>query len=90
MMKRKPKTYEAEHNGRKVRVTVPENTDAETNPVDLLRRASKVVDARKISVLFVKNECPFVDEACEKIEHGGTLDATCLSSLIHYIADMME
>ena len=33
---------------------------------------------------------PFVDKACETIEHGGALDATALASLVRYIADMME
>jgi hypothetical protein len=90
MTKRKAKTYEAEFNGRKTRVTVPENTDTESDPVDLLRRAANAVSEQNRSVLFVENECPFVDAACEKIERGGTLDATSLSSLIYYIADMME
>ena len=60
------------------------------DPVKMLREAANTVSERNISVLFVENECPFVDAACEKIERGGTLDATSLSSLIYYIADMME
>ena len=55
-----------------------------------LRGISAEIEAGGEEVLFVKNECPFVDKACEAIEHGGTLDATSLASLIHYIADMME
>ena len=75
---------------RKANVTVPENHDAEPTPVDLLRQAANAVSEQNISVLFVENECPFVDAACEAIERGGTLDATSLSSFIYYIADMME
>ncbi len=37
MTKRKAKTYEAEHNGRKVRVTVPPNTEAEDALADALK-----------------------------------------------------
>jgi hypothetical protein len=61
-----------------------------TNTVAELRSFSKAIEADGGDVLFVENECPFVDKACEAIEHGGTLDATSLASLIHYIADMME
>ena len=60
------------------------------NIVVELRSISKAIEADGEEVLFVKNECPFVDKACEAIEHGGTLDALSLASLIHYIADMME
>ena len=55
-----------------------------------LRSVSKAIEADGREVLFVKNECPFVDKACEAIEHGGTIDAASLASLLHYIADMME
>ncbi len=55
-----------------------------------LRSISKAIDADGGEVLFVENDCPFVDQTCEAIEHGGTVDATALASLIHYIADMME
>ena len=37
MTKRKAKTYEAEHEGRKVRVTVPPNTEAEDALADAMR-----------------------------------------------------
>ena len=60
------------------------------NIVVKLRSISKAIEADGGEVLFVENDCPFVDKACEAIEHGGTLDATSLASLIHYIADMME
>jgi hypothetical protein len=60
------------------------------NIVVELRSISKAIEADGHEVLFVKNECPFVDKACEAIEHGGTLDATSLASLLYYIADMME
>ena len=60
------------------------------NIVAELRGISKAIEADGREVLFVENDCPFVDKACEAIEHGGTLDATSLASLIHYIADMME
>ena len=55
-----------------------------------LRRLSREIDDSGKGVLFVENDCPFVDRACEAIEHGGNLDATSLASLVHYIADMME
>ena len=55
-----------------------------------LRRLSREIDDSGKKVLFVENDCPFVDRACEAIEHGGNLDATSLASLVHYIADMME
>ncbi|MCK4626269.1 MAG: hypothetical protein KAV00_13205 [Phycisphaerae bacterium] len=37
MTKRKAKTYEAEHKGRKTRVTVPPNTDAENDIADAMQ-----------------------------------------------------
>ena len=55
-----------------------------------LRRLSREIENGNHGVLFVENDCPFVDRACEAIEHGGRLDATSLSSLVYYIADMME
>ena len=64
--------------------------------VDRLRAISKDIEQHDISVSFPKPEidlasdCPFVDKACETIEHGGRLDATSLAPLIHYLADMME
>ena len=58
--------------------------------VAALRGISDAIQDGGHEVLFVENECPFVDRACEAIEHGGRLDGTTLASLIHYIADMME
>ena len=58
--------------------------------VAALRGISDAIEDGKHKVLFVENDCPFVDHACEAIEHGGRLDAISLASLIHYIADMME
>jgi len=58
--------------------------------VAALRGISDAIEDGKHEVLFVENDCPFVDRACEAIEQGGRLDATGLSSLVHYIADMME
>ena len=64
--------------------------------VGRLRGISKDIEEHGVTVSFPKPEidlasdCPFVDKACESIEHGGTLDATSLASLIHYLADMME
>ncbi len=55
-----------------------------------LRRLSREIEDGKHGVLFVENDCPFVDRACEVIEHGGRIDATSLGSLVYYIADMME
>jgi len=66
---------------------------------DLVRRLrdiSKDIEQHGVSVSFpapetdLANDCPFVDKACETIEHGGRLDARSLASLIHYLADMME
>ena len=64
--------------------------------VSKLRAISKDIEEHDISVSFpppetdLANDCPFVDKACETIEHGGRLDARSLASLIHYVADMME
>ena len=66
------------------------------NLVGKLRDISKTIEKHDISVSFptpeidLASDCPFVDKACESIEHGGTLDARSLASLIHYLADMME
>jgi len=37
MTRRRPKTYEAEHNGRKTRVTVPDNPDSKVMLIDAIR-----------------------------------------------------
>lgn len=58
--------------------------------VPQLRRLARQIRSEGRSVLFVENDCPFVDKACEAIEHGSTLDADTLSALVYYIADMME
>ena len=64
--------------------------------VSRLRSISKDIEQHEVSVSFPAPErelaadCPFVDKACEAIEHGGMLEAPSLASLIHYIADMME
>ena len=58
--------------------------------VPQLRRLARRIKAGGRSALFVENDCPFVDRACEAIERGGTLDADTLSALVYYIADMME
>ena len=64
--------------------------------VGRLRDISKDIENHDISVSFpalegeLAGDCPFVDKACETIEHGGRLDARSLASLIHYLADMME
>ena len=61
-----------------------------------LRDISKTIEEHEVSVSFpapegeLAGDCPFVDKACEAIEHGGRLDASSLASLIHYLADMME
>ena len=72
------------------------NTRTTNNLVDRLRDISKDIEEHGISVSFpapetaLAGDCPFVDKACETIEHGGRLDASSLASLIHYLADMME
>ena len=55
-----------------------------------LRRLSTEIQDGNHGVLFVENDCPFVDRACEAIEKGQRIDATSLGSLVYYIADMME
>ena len=72
------------------------NTRTAKDLVSSLRNISKAIEQHGITVGFpvpeaeLANACPFVDKACETIEHGGTLDAISLASLIRYIADMME
>jgi hypothetical protein len=72
------------------------DTRTTNNLVNQLRNISKVIEHDGITVRFpapdgeFADECPFVDKACEAIEHGGELDATSLASLVYYIADMME
>ena len=72
------------------------NAETANDLVNKLRNISKVIERHGITVRFPEpdgefaDECPFVDKACEAIEHGGTLDATSLASLVYYIADMME
>ena len=67
-----------------------------SSTVDSLRNISAAIDKFDIGVSFPEpdgafaDECPFVDEAIEAIEHGGQIEAACLSSLVQYIADMME
>ena len=55
-----------------------------------LRRLSEEMEADGRDVTFVENDCPFVDKACEAIEHGGHMDATCMASLVYHLANMME
>ena len=57
--------------------------------VETLRDVSKHIEDGDHEVLFVENDCPFIDRACEAIEHGGTLDAASLASLIYYLGDML-
>jgi len=72
------------------------NAETTNDLVNELRNISKAIERHGITVRFpvpdgeFADECPFVDKACEAIEHGGTLDATSLASLVYYIADMME
>ena len=72
------------------------DTEITNDLVNELRNISKAIEQHGISVRFpvpdgeFADECPFVDKACEVIEHGGALDATSLASLVYYIADMME
>ena len=64
--------------------------------VNRLRNISEAIERHGITVQFpapdveLGGDCPFVDKACEAIEHGGALEATSLASLVYYIADMME
>ena len=72
------------------------NAETTNDLVNELRNISKAIEQHDITVRFPEpdgefvDECPFVDKACETIEHGGMLDATSLASLVYYIADMME
>lgn len=71
-------------------------TTTNTKIVAQLRHVAESIEQRGEAVLFpspdgeLANDCPFVDRACEAIEHGGEMDAASLASLVHYIADMME
>jgi hypothetical protein len=64
--------------------------------VNQLRNIAETIEREKISVRLpspqgtLADENPFVDAACEAIEHGGDLDPTHLASLLHYLADMLE
>lgn len=72
------------------------DTKTTNDLVNKLRNISKAIEQHDITVRFpvpnaeLAGDCPFVDKACEAIEHGGVLDATSLASLVYYIADMME
>ena len=55
-----------------------------------LRQLSILVDEQKIHASFVPNDCPFVDKACERIEHGGDADHISLASLLHHVAENLE
>ncbi len=63
-----------------------------------LRKLSTEIQDGNHGVLFpgpepggeFADECPFVDKACEAIEHGGRIGATSLGSLVYHIANMME
>ena len=72
------------------------DTRATNDLVNKLRNISEAIEQHGITVRFpapdveLAGDCPFVDKACEAIEHGGELDATSLASLVYYIADMME
>ena len=72
------------------------DTRATNDLVNELRDISKAIEQHDIAVRFpvpdaeLAGDCPFMDKACEAIEHGGALDATSLASLVYYIADMME
>ena len=72
------------------------NAETTNDLVNELRNISKAIERHGLAVRFPEpdgefaDECPFVDKACEAIEHGGMLDATSLASLVYYIADMME
>lgn len=63
---------------------------------DSLRNIAAGIDKFNIGVSFPEpdgafaDEQPFVDEAIEAIEHGGQIESATLSSLVQYIADMME
>jgi hypothetical protein len=64
--------------------------------VNQLRNIAETIEREKISVRLpspqgtLADENPFVDAACETIEHGGDLESASLASLIHYLADMLE
>ena len=57
---------------------------------DILRDAATLIKEFDVRVRFVENDHAFVDDAYKIIKHGGQVEPTCLYSLIHYIADMME
>jgi len=55
-----------------------------------LRRLSVLVDEQNVHAAFAPNDCPFVDKACECIEHGGHADHIALASLLHHVAENLE
>jgi len=55
-----------------------------------LKRLSVFIDEQNIRASFEPNDCPFVDEACECIEHGGEAGHASLASLLHHIAENLE
>jgi len=52
-----------------------------------LRRLSVLIDEQNIHASFAPNDCPSVDKACERIEHGGDADHISLASLLHHVAE---
>ena len=55
-----------------------------------LRRLSILIDEQNVHASFAPNDCPFVDKACERLEHGGDADHIALASLLHHVAEYLE
>ena len=55
-----------------------------------LKRLSVFIDEQGLHASFEPNDCPFVDEACERIEHGGSVSHIALASLLHHIAENLR
>ena len=55
-----------------------------------LIRLSVFIDEHNIQASFEPNDCPFVDETCECIKHGGEASSVGLASMLHHIAENLE
>ena len=83
-----------------------QDVDARKTAVTMLRNVADAIEEKETATVFPAGgpeDDPFarasqrsaasqssIDKACDIIEHGGTLDATTLASLVRYVADMME
>ena len=55
-----------------------------------LKRLSVFIDEAEMHASFQPSDCPFVDNACECIQHGGEVEHIALASLLHHIAENLQ